>query len=63
MKNTGRYVFEDDGRLWTQFNGGLKRPSTVEEMEGYCLERGATPRLVPSVSQPEYDTIPMAMAV
>ena len=39
MRNTGCYAFEDDGRLWTLFNGGSRRPSSVEEMEGYCRER------------------------
>jgi hypothetical protein len=63
MKNTGRYAFEDDGRLWTHFNGGQKRPSTVEEMEGYCLERGTVSNFAPGVRPPEQETIPMAMAV
>ncbi len=61
MKNTSRYAFEDDGRLWTQFNGGLRRPSTVEEMEGYCLEREAAFPSMPALNQDEQP--PMAMAV
>ncbi len=38
MKKTDRYAFGEDGRLWTLLGGG-RRPSTVEEMEGYCRER------------------------
>jgi hypothetical protein len=61
MKNTSRYAFEDDGRLWTQFNGGLRRPSTVEEMEGYCRERDGALHFTPVLNHDE--DFPMAMAV
>jgi hypothetical protein len=61
MKNTGRYAFEDDGRLWTLFNGGSRRPSSVEEMEGYCRERDPAFGPAPGLNQSEL--IPMAMAV
>ncbi len=39
MKTTDRYAFGEDGRLWTLLGEGQRRPSSVEEMEGYCLER------------------------
>ena len=42
MKTTDRYAFGDDGRLWTLLDGNPRRPSTVEEMEGYCRERHGT---------------------
>ena len=43
MKKTSRYAFGKDGRLWTLYNGLLRRPSSVEEMEGYCREIAAVP--------------------
>ena len=61
MKTNSRYAFEDHGRLWTQFSGGLKRPSTVEEMEGYCRERDAGFQFTPALKQDDHP--PMAMAV
>ena len=39
MKNSGLYSFGDDGGLWTLINGCYRRPSTVDEREGYSLER------------------------
>ncbi len=63
MKTTSRYTFEDDGRLWTQFNWSLKRPSTVEEMEGYCRERDAAFRFLPDLASRDDAERPMAMAV
>ena len=39
MKNSGLYSLGDDGGLWTLINGCYRRPSTVDEREGYCLER------------------------
>lgn len=63
MRNTGCYAFEDDGGLWTLFNGGSRRPSSVEEMEGYCREKEAPLRLLPSPNQAKHDFVPMAMAV
>ena len=61
MKITSHYVFENDGRLWTQFNGDQIRPSTVEEMEGYCRERETAFHSTPVLNQDEHP--PMAVAV
>jgi len=67
MENTSHYAFEDDGRLWTRFNGGQRRPSTVEEMEGFCLERKAVFRSHPELERAQTTAQPpppsMAMAV
>jgi len=63
MKKTGRYAFGDDGRLWTYFNGFLRRPSTVEEMEGYCREIAAVPYHSFRAYLPANEPEPLAAAV
>ncbi len=40
MKNARVYMREDDGTVWAQIEGLYRRPATVEELEGYCLELG-----------------------
>lgn len=40
MKNARVYMREDDGTVWTRIEGLYRRPATVEELKGYCLELG-----------------------
>ena len=63
MENTSHYAFEDDGRLWTLFNGGQKRPSTAEKMEGFCLERKTAFHPALSALRTDEESVPYAMAV
>lgn len=63
MEQTSRYVFGNDGALWTLYNGGRRRPSTVEEMEGYCRERQVFSTGFPIEKQPELEKVSLAIAV
>ncbi len=63
MKQSGRYVFGHDGALWTLFNGDQRRPSSVEEMEGYCRERQVFSTGLPVEKQPELENVSLAIAV
>ncbi|NQW23823.1 MAG: hypothetical protein HQ475_10300 [SAR202 cluster bacterium] len=36
MKKSSLYAFGKDGSLWTHLGEGFRRPSTVEEREGFC---------------------------
>ncbi len=63
MKETSRYVFGNDGALWTLYNGDHRRPSSVEEMEGYCRERQGFPAGFPVEKQPELEKVSLAVAI
>ena len=63
MKQSGRYVFGNDGTLWTLFNGNQRRPSNVEELEGYCRERQGLPTGFQVAIQSELEKVSLAIAV
>ncbi len=63
MKKTSRYAFGKDGCLWTLYNGLLRRPSSVEEMEGYCREIAAIPYHSFRAYLPAQKHEPLAVAV
>jgi len=63
MKKTGLFSFGIDGSLWTHLGGSFRRPSSVEEREGYCrLLRPPVVRMMP-LSEPRIEGVPVAMAV
>ncbi len=63
MKNTDLYSFGPDGTLWTRYTGSNRRPSTVEEREGYCrLILPPVVRMTP-LSEPRIEGVPVAVAV
>lgn len=63
MKKTGVFSFGIDGSLWTHLGGSLRRPSSVEEREGYCrLLRSPVVRMTP-LSEPRIEGVPVAIAV
>jgi len=41
MQGVRFYVREHDGTIWTEIEGFYRRPATVEELEGFCLEMRA----------------------
>ncbi len=63
MKNADLYSFGPDGTLWTRYTGGNRRPSSVEEMEGYCRERhGAVPYHSFKTYLPQPERMPLPAA-
>ncbi len=62
MKNPRVYTREYDGTVWTRIEGLYRRPATVEELEGYCLELGdAAGRDSDDADRPvEGDRVPVA---
>ncbi len=62
MKNARVYMGDDDGTVWTRIEGLYRRPATVEELEGYCLEAGdAAGRDSNDADRPvENDRVPVA---
>lgn len=63
MKNVDLYSFGPDGTLWTRTTGGNRRPSSVEEMEGYCrLILPPVVRMTP-LSESRIEGVPVAVAV
>ena len=63
MKNSGLYSFGLDGTLWTLINSLYRRPSTVEELEGYCREMGDAVHPLPPKTKPPPERVPMAVAI
>jgi len=66
MRNADLYFPGPDGTLWTRVNGVDRRPSTVEELQGFCLQRLAKSppaRFVPRRRRPAGAPAPVAMAV
>ncbi len=63
MKNSGLYSFGPDGTLWTLINPLHRRPSTAEELEGYCREMGEAVHHLSPKTKPPPDQLPMPVAV
>ena len=63
MKNSGLYSIGPDGTLWTLINPLHRRPSTVEELEGYCREMGDAVHHLSPKTKPPLDQLPMPVAV
>ena len=63
MKNSDLYSYGPDGTLWTRLNGLYRRPSTVEEMEGYCREWKMTVQPPSVLPAPSLEQAPLPIAV
>ena len=63
MKNSDPYALGPDGTLWTRLNGLYRRPSTVEELEGYCRERNMLLHYPSTLLAPLVEQVPLPVAV
>jgi len=62
MKKINLYAFGKDGSLWTHLGGGFRRPSTVEEREGFCrLLMAPIIRMTPK-SEARIEGVPVAVS-
>ena len=63
MKNSGLYSFGPDGTLWTLINQLYRRPSTAEELEGYCREMGDAVHPLSRKTKPPLQRVLLPVAV
>ncbi|MEE8350784.1 MAG: hypothetical protein V3R37_01120 [Rhodospirillales bacterium] len=63
MKKISLFSFGIDDSLWTHLGGSFRRPSSVEEREGYC--RLLCPPVVhmTPLSEPRIEGVSVAIAV
>ena len=63
MKNSDQYFNGPDGTLWTRLDGLYWRPSTVEELEGYCRERNMLLQPPSTLPAALVEQVPLPIAV